>query len=233
MPSGAPGRIYRPAHWSCWQNSAPCHGQDWRCHFLVGYRWRAGHLPQSPTFLDSWPPSSTFKANNRASTLSCLTFPRHLSDLLDCLSLLRTRDWTEPTQIIHDNLISRFLTLITSAESLLPYKVTFTGSRAIFWGVSHRILLLFFFYISYPISQQIMSAQLSKDFQLSKPVENLPASTISMATSNPSWNCLPPCFSIVCNLCISLSTFFKTSVRSWFFCFSFFSYFVLFPLYST
>ena len=64
-----------------------------------------------------------------------------------------------------------------------PYEVTFTGSRAIFWGTSHRVLLLFFFYMSYPVSQKIMSAQLSKH------VENLPTSTTSMATSNSSWNC--------------------------------------------
>lgn len=43
---------------------------------------------------------------------------------------------------------------------------------------------------------------------------------------------LPPCFSTLCNLCISPSTSFKTTVRPWFFCFSFFSYFMLFPLYS-
>lgn len=115
-----------------------------------------------------------------------------------------------------------------------PYKVTFTGSRAIFWGTSHRVLLLFFIHLIQSLRKlcQLNFQNMLRIYQLPPPPWP-PAILVETAVTS-HWSLgLPPRFSTVCNLCISPSTSFKTSVRPWFFCFSFFSYFVLFPLYST
>ena len=115
----------------------------------------------------------------------------------------------------------------------LPYKVTFT------YLLGEPATESFYYFSFIPLTQslsrlcQFNFQNMLRIYQLPPPPWP-PATLVETAVTSQVMSLgLPPCFSTVCNLCISPSTSFKTSVRSRFFCFSFFSYFVLFPLYST
>lgn len=123
----------------CWQNSVPCSPKIKVLVLLLAVSWGCSQLLESAASLGSWSPSA-LKAQCQIILTS--QFPDLSQERFSDLG--NSWDDVEPARISQDNLpISGSETLITSAKSILPWKVTYWQAPGTKMWMSLGTIILF------------------------------------------------------------------------------------------